>query len=150
MNANELSTLIEQRHAVVCQLVELGQAQLQAVQAGHMNELMQLLSRKQQPLATLGELSKQLHAAIGDDPESRQWASTALRTECRKQHEQTEQLLLQLMQVERECELSLSKSRDSIGEQIRRSDGAKQANLHYAKSAQPAATCGGSLDLSSQ
>ncbi|WP_442507534.1 hypothetical protein SH528x_006463 [Novipirellula sp. SH528] len=150
MNGDELAILVQQRHAAVVELVELGRAQLDAVQSGRMNELMQLLSQKQQPLSTLGELSKRLHTAIGDDPETRRWASSEMRGECRVQHEQTETMLLDLMQIESECEQQLTKNRSAIEDQIRRSDGAKQANLSYAKSTQAEATCGGSLDLSSQ
>ncbi|WP_372716402.1 hypothetical protein [Novipirellula sp.] len=150
MNSDELTSLVQQRHAAALALVELGHAQLAAVQAGRMNELMQLLSQKQQPLSTLSELSKRLHAAIGDDPETRQWASGEMRSECQAQHEATETMLLDLMKIESDCEQQLTKNRGAIEEQIRRSDGAKQANRSYAQSTQAAATCGGSLDLSSQ
>ncbi|GAA5508082.1 hypothetical protein [Novipirellula caenicola] len=150
MNSDELSSLVQQRHAAALELVELGHAQLAAVQSGRMNELMQLLSQKQKPLGVLSELSKRLHTAIGDDPETRQWASREMRSECRAQHEATETMLMELMKIESDCEQQLTKNRGEIEEQIRRSDGAKQANRSYAQSAQSMSTRGSSLDLSSQ
>ncbi len=149
MDAHELSHLIRTRHLIVSELMELSEAQLAAVQSGHMNELMQLLSRKQGPLARLAAVSTQLEQAIGDNPEDRGWSSVETRNQVRSQHEATEQELINLMQIENQCEQLLKMSRDRIEEQILRGDGIKKATLSYEKTGQLDGR-GGSLDLSSQ
>ncbi|TWU41937.1 flagellar export chaperone FlgN [Novipirellula artificiosorum] len=149
MDGKQLASLVDERHKILCDLVQLSQSQLEAIDAGRMNELMHLLSAKQPPLAKLASVSQQLHIAIGDDPEMRMWSSPQRRSECRKKNEQCEQMLAELMEMESSCETKLVTSRAEIEQRIQRSDGVKRANQSYRQSdIQP--SCGGQLDLSSQ
>ena len=149
MDGKELSEIVALRHEILSELLELGTLQKDAVASGHMNQLMQLLAKKQRPLQTLSELSTKLSAAIGDSAENRLWDAPSQRDACRQQHDQAEQLLIQVMQLESECEAMLSERRTTIEEDIHRTDGARMANQSYTQSgSQPER--GVSLDLSSQ
>ena len=149
MDGNELSEIVATRHAIVTELLELGLLQKEAVKSGHMNQLMQLLAKKQQPLQTLTELSTKLSVAIDDDAEKRLWDDSSKRDACREQHDQAERILAQVMQLESECEAMLSDRRSSIEQDINRTDGAMMANQGYTQSNSQSGR-GVSLDLSSQ
>jgi len=148
MNGTEVSSLVAQRYEVLTWLMQMTHQQKSAVEAGRMNELMHLLAEKQQPLERLNLYSKQLHQAIQDDPETRQWVNQSLRSDCRRQHEMCEKMLVDLMEMEADCERQLEQSRSRIEAEILRSDGAKQANQVYSQSHHTSST-GGQLDLSS-
>ncbi|TWU43822.1 FlgN protein [Novipirellula aureliae] len=148
MNGSEVADLVARRYEALTELMQMTYQQKSAVEAGRMNELMQLLAEKQQPLERLNLYSKQLHHAIQDDPEARAWVSQSIRSECRHQHEKCEKMLAELMEMEVDCERQLEQSRTRIEEEILRSDGAIQANQVYNRSHHTPST-GGQLDLSS-
>ena len=115
--------------------------------ATRMSELMRLLSEKQVPLNRLAEITLRIRGAAGDDPEARTWETTEGRALCRQQQEECEQMHLELLAIEAECETALTKSRASIQQKLDRVDAGRQAATTYADShATP--TSGGQLDLS--
>ncbi|WP_419194709.1 hypothetical protein [Novipirellula herctigrandis] len=136
------------RHATLVELVDLGYEQIGAARSGRMNELMHILAKKQNPLAALAAISKQLSRAVGDDPDERDWPSIEMRNQSRELNTQCDRMLKELMDQEAECEQVLVHSRDQIQEQLARCDGAKRANQSYNQASQTSQT-GGQLDLSS-
>ena len=148
MNGEQLAALVDQRWQLLRRLVEMTERQRQAIEGGRMNELMEVLAEKQQPLSDLGEVSGQLRKAIGDDPETRFWHRAADRQQCRRRHEEAEQMLRRLMQLEADSEQALVRSRDAVGEQLAEQQHARHAASRYAGSDAPPAA-GSRLDLSS-
>lgn len=148
MDGHELSSLVDQRWLTLRELKEISSRQMDAIRGSRMGELMRLLSDKQQPLHRLAALAEQLRAAQRDDPHERCWESDAQRARCRQQQEECEQMHLELLAIEAECETALQQSRDSLQQRLERVDGGRTAANGYARSDQ-VFTTGGRLDLSS-
>tara|TARA_R110002049_G_scaffold2750_8_gene22124 strand:- start:27844 stop:28293 length:450 start_codon:yes stop_codon:yes gene_type:complete len=149
MNAERLVNLVSQRKTVLDELLEISQRQVTAVQQGRMNELMSLLAEKQAPLAKLREYSACLAEAAPDDPATRVWDRPEQRAQCQAEHARCEEMLRTLMEMEAQCEQTLSQSRESLQKQLEQTQTAQQAVTGYAE-AEQANTSGGRLDLSSQ
>lgn len=148
MNGNELLELIEQRWSTLRELLEIGNRQIAAIEAERMSELMRLLSEKQAPLNRLAEVAAGIRQAADDDPANRRWDSEETRVHCRQRQDECEQLHLQLLAIEAECETALIESREFIQKKLDRVDAGQQAANSYAH-AQVTPTQGGRLDLSS-
>jgi hypothetical protein len=149
MNADRLFHLVLQRKAVLEKLLEISHRQVEAIEQERMNELMSLLAEKQNPLAQLREHSKSLAEATLNDPETRVWDQPEKREQCQNEHAKCEEMLQLLMEIEAECEQSLSLSRKSIQQKLEQTQTAQQAAVGYSLADQPSTT-GGQLDLSSQ
>lgn len=147
MDGRELLELVELRWDALQELLEISNQQNDAIQAGHMTELMQLLSRKQKPLNHLLELADKIGAAVGDDPEARIWDAQSSRDRCRKLQGECEQMHLELLAIEAESESALVESRNHIQGELQRVDAAHQAANSYSRSMDT--QTGAQLDLSS-
>ncbi len=148
MNGTALSELISRRRTILSQLLEIGGRQMEVIAAGRMTELMGLLAEKQQPLQQLGEISTLLREAAQDDPQARQWESAESREKCRVQQQQCEQMHIELLAIEAQCETALSESRESLQQRLGQIDSANQAANKYVDS-EAIPTLGNRLDLSS-
>ena len=148
MDSRELTQLIDQRFDTLQRLIELGRRQTEAIDAGHMTELMRLLSAKQPLLQQLSQVAESLRQAASDDPKTRQWDDPEDRNRCRRRQDECDRLHLELLAIEAECETKLTESRDSIQKQLQRVDAGRQATAGYA-SAPAGHSSGGRLDLSS-
>jgi hypothetical protein len=148
MDGTKLSDLIAQRRTILEQLLEMGSRQIDVIAAGRMSELMSLLAEKQLPLRRLGEISESLRDASGEDPKGRLWESSVAREQCSRDQDKCEQLHIELLAIEAQCEVALGESRESLQQQLGRVDTAQQAATKYASSG-AAETMGMRLDLSS-
>ncbi len=148
MNGNELLELFEQRWSTLSELLEIGKRQIAAIESERMSELMRLLSEKQTPLNRLVEFATSIRQAADDDPATRKWDSEETRERCRRRQQECEQLHLELLAIEAECETALIESREFIQKKLDRVDAGQQAANSYAHS-QATPTQGGQLDLSS-
>lgn len=153
MNGAELSKLVDLRWDALNELLDLGAIQAAAIQAGHMTELMRVLSEKQKPVQRLVEISAMIREAVDDDPERRQWPNQAAREACRQRQAECEGMHKELLALEADLEANLQKARSGIQERLQQMDNAHLAASSYAQSqatgSQPVATSGGQLDLSS-
>ncbi|MDB4749332.1 flagellar protein FlgN [Rubripirellula sp.] len=148
MNGKEVAALIQQRWEILDRLLSISRLQLSAIEQGQMSELMRVLSEKQQPLNQLIELGDQLGVANADKSQERHWESDDVRQRCKKQQEECEEMNLELLAIEAECEAKLSRNRDELRQRLERVDSGWQAVSRYADHSTQATT-GGSLDLSS-
>ena len=148
MNGNELLELMEQRWSTLRELLEISNRQIVAIESERMSELMRLLSEKQTPLNRLADVSASIRQAADDDPAARWWDSEETRGRCRRRQQECEQLHLELLAIEAECETALTESREFIQKKLDRVDAGQQAANRYADS-QATPTQGGQLDLSS-
>ena len=148
MNANTLCKLMTQRRNVLAELLELGRHQIDVIAAGRMSELMALLAQKQRPLQQLAEICHVLREAAQEDPQQRRWDSETQRQQCREDQEQCEQMHVELLAIEAQCETALQESRETLQQRISRLDSAHQAANQYAN-CDAGPTVGARLDLSS-
>lgn len=148
MNGSELLQLFEERWAILRELLEIGNRQIAVIESEQMSELMQLLSLKQMPLNRLAEVAEAIGEAAQDDPATRRWDSDTSRALCRQKQDECEQMHLELLAIEAECETALLHSRQLIQQKLDRLDAGHQAANSYAD-AQAMTTQGGRLDLSS-
>lgn len=148
MNADELTRLIDARFETLSELMSLGQCQVNAIDENRMSDLMRLLSDKQKPIARLTEIGRALAQAVDDDPNSRTWPSPAARQACKERQEQCDQMHLELLAIEADCESRLQTNRQAVEEKLTRFDSSRLAASRYGdSSARP--DRGGTLDLSS-
>lgn len=145
MEGKQLAELMNQRWSTLRELLEISDRQMTAIESGQMTELMRLLSEKQTPLNRLAEIAELIRDAADDDPEARLWDSPDSRNRCRQQQEECEQMHLELLAIEAECETALKKSRDTIQQNLEQVDSARQAANTYQTAAP---TAGSRLDLS--
>lgn len=145
-SGREISLLVEQRWLALNQLLEIASRQLDAIHGCRMSELMSLLSDKQVPLTRLLEISEQLRRAADEPTSLRHWDSQSQREDCRRRQEECQQLHLDLLAIEAECESALQQSRVSLQQRIERIDSAKSAATEYGRQ-QQVATSGARLDL---
>ena len=149
MQPERLVQLVRQRKSVLSDLLDLSRRQVVAAELGRMSELMSLLAEKQPLLTQLRDDSASLAEAKSDDPDSRVWDRPEQRTACQREHQECEDMLKVLMQMEADCEQMLAASRQSLQEKLEQTQTAQQAVTGYAGADQQS-TSGGRLDLSSQ
>lgn len=149
MEVREVLRQIEERVAIIEQLREATERQLEAVRAGRMSELMQILSLKHEPIRRLHDLSRELRLALELNGSSLRWSSDAQRDQCRQRHQASEAMLAELLQSESECEQLLSIQRQAVGDQLLNVGRSQRAATGYARTAEQT-TVGQSLDLSSE
>ncbi|MCH5375179.1 MAG: hypothetical protein JJ992_14500 [Planctomycetes bacterium] len=148
MDGHELALLIDERWSTLRELKEISARQMEAIRGCRMSELMRLLSDKQLPLQRLTALAEKTRAAQGDEPNQRRWESEAQRQRCRRRQEECEQMHLELLAIEAECESVLQQSRNDLQQRLQRVDAGRAAANGYARS-EHAVTSGERLDLSS-
>lgn len=148
MDGRELSQLIDQRWALLSQLLQMSERQIGAIQESRMTELMGILSEKQVPLNQLAELANRLRPAVENDPQTRVWDTPEQRDRCREQQEECERMHLELLAIEAQCETSLVQGRDRLRQELQRVDNVRQAVSGYGGQNLNLDT-GGQLDLSS-
>ena len=149
MDGKQLSDLIDQRWSTIRELLKISEHQMAAIDAGRMSDLMRLLSGKQKPLNRLAGIAERIRQAAGDDPGIRVWESEQARKQCRQRQDECEQMHLQLLAIEAECETALNLNREAIVQKLDRVDAGRQAASGYG-GRERASTRGARLDLSSE
>jgi hypothetical protein len=141
---DQLAQLIEQKHACLVALRDLGRRQRELVEEEELSQLFRLLSTKQQLLTMLQSLEQRLEPYRDQHPEHRQWASEAVRARCAAMAEECPGLLKEVLTQEAESEHRLRQRRDLTESQINSARSAvavRQAYVHQERSQV------GSLDL---
>lgn len=140
----KLAGLIAKRHLCLSQLRDLGLKQSALIHAGEINSLLRLIGAKNQIIAALHAVEKELAPFHEQDPESRQWESPEARAQCAAQAAQCTKLLEEVMQLERNNEEIMTKRRDQVAEQLQVAQaanaarGAYQAQQKWNKTSVPA------------
>lgn len=141
--AEQLETLIDQRWSVLDALMQATTRQETAIEAGHMSELMAVLTQKQRLVEQFATLSQTLRvtreACEGSPP---------ISDDHRARHEQCHQAHQELLAREKACEDRLTSSRDAIAQELAQTNNTRRAASGYGNVQTPA-TGGQSLDLSS-
>ncbi|SMP74137.1 FlgN protein [Neorhodopirellula lusitana] len=139
----DLEANIDLRHQQVTQLLELTGQQEAAIEGGHMNELMRLLSVKQRLIEAFVQASNQFKADFETFAER-----PSVSAVHRQKNEHCNTLHAELMQREAACQSKLESSRDEIASDLVRGEGAKRAAAGYGQMGSQSRPRGGGLDLS--
>lgn len=146
VDTTRLGQLVEARHNFLKNLHELGQRQLESIEAGDFTLLMRILGGKQRLIESLQQVEAQLQPYRGQDPQLRRWTSSAEREQCARLAAASEQILLQIVAQEKQSEALLAAGRDRAAQQLETANRATQARGAYAFENLSAV---GQLDLSS-
>ncbi|MCO6047365.1 hypothetical protein NG895_25975 [Aeoliella sp. ICT_H6.2] len=134
---DNLAQLIRKKHQVLLQLRDIGLRQQQAVEAKATSTVLQLLGAKQHLIAALQMVERNLRPFQAEDPESRTWRNAEERAACARQQAECQQLLTEVMQLERDQEAKMVERRDQVAAQLRRANSAHQAASAYSQHRTP-------------
>lgn len=141
-----LYELICSKRTCLEQLRAMGLRQLELIESNRMTALLDLLAQKQQALAELQQLERELNPFRDQAPESRRWRSEEARRRCADALQACETLLAEIIERERTSEQTLVCRRDHAAQQLQGMHRAGQARASYTT---PNAGALSQLDLSS-
>ena len=145
MESQRLAQFVQCKLQIMQLLRRLAAQQLEVIAGGDTSNLLKLLAAKQTVMDQLAKLEKQLDPFRGQDPETRDWPSTAAREECQRNVETCNELLTEIMRLEKQGEMEMVRRRDAAPVQLAVMHGASEARHAYVAAA--AAT---GLDLSTE
>jgi len=131
LSTDKLADLIEQRYRCLQQLRNLGIKQSELITAGEMGPLMRLIAAKNQLIAALQTIEKELTPFHAQDPETRQWPTATARAKSAQTASAGEQLLAEVMELERQNEQTMIERRDQVASQLQAAQAAGTARGAY-------------------
>ncbi len=126
-----LADLIDKRHRCLLQLRDLGHKQAELIAAGEMGPLLRLIAAKNQLIAALQSIEQTLAPYHDQDPEQRVWSTSAARAQCAQQATACQQLLDEVMELERRNEQNIIERRDQVATQLQAAQAAGAARGAY-------------------
>lgn len=139
-NTETLASLIAQKLQLLQLLARLSHAQVDLIDSGDMTRLLPVLGAKQQLLGQLQQLEQALTPFRDEDPDQRIWASPEAREKCRIDAQRSEQLLAEIMNLERKGEAEMIRRRDETARRLEEMDNASRVHSAYFEPAAPAST----------
>jgi FlgN protein len=112
--AHQFVELLSQQTELLDRLIESGRQQQLAIDASRMSELIAILAEKQPHLEQLGQIREQLHERRADIERSDFWPDSDVRQLGQTLRDRAAQAFQTLIDLEQDCEKSLSRSRDQI------------------------------------
>ncbi len=97
---------------------DLGQKQADLIATGDMGSLLRMIAAKNQLIAALQSIELALAPYHEQDPDQRQWATAESRASCARQAESCQQLLGEVMELERQNEQNMIERRDHVAGQL--------------------------------
>lgn len=131
-STDHLSALVASKLEILSLLKRLAQQQLALIEAGEMTTLMKLLAAKQTLLSQLQAIEQELDPFRAEDPESRQWRSPEVRTDCQRQAVCCAQLHAELLELEKRGENEMVRRRDAAAARLQGVHCAAEASHAYA------------------
>jgi hypothetical protein len=126
-----LAELIDAKRDILEQVLSLVARQIEQVAAGDMDALMNVLAAKERLLSALQPVETALVPFRSQDPDGRMWRSSADRQRCRESAERCTALLSEILEQEKQTELSMTKRRDDAAEQLQGTHAARRARQAY-------------------
>lgn len=145
MESQRLAQLALCKLQILQLLRRLAAQQLEVITGGDMSNLLKLLAAKQSVMDQLTKVEQQLDPFRGQDPETRDWPSTAERELCQRNVEACNELLSEIMRLEKQGEAEMVRRRNDASVRLDGMHGAREARHAYVAAA--AAT---GLDLSTE
>jgi hypothetical protein len=119
LSTTRLAELITKRRKCLAQLRELGTRQGELIADGNMTALLRIFSAKQELIAALETVERELRPYHDEDPEARQWTSPTARAACAADAEECRRLLTEVMALEQAGERQMTVRRDSVAGELR-------------------------------
>jgi hypothetical protein len=119
LSTHTLAELMVKRRKCLTQLRDLGLRQAELIAAGEMGALLKLIAAKQQLIVALQSLEKRLTPFHEQDARIRQWESTEARARCAADAEACRRLIDEVMAMEQESEMQMTRRRDELAGQLR-------------------------------
>lgn len=126
-----LTDLIRRKHDVLAQLCAIGRRQQEIVERGETTTLLELLAGKQKMIALLQQLERELAPYHADDPDARDWPTTAAREQCAQLAADCNRLLAEVVELERQSAERMTVRRNDVAAQLRQAHTASQARSAY-------------------
>jgi len=130
-STTHLAELIAKRRKCLAQLRELGAKQGELIADGNMTALLRIFSAKQELIAALETLERELRPYHDEDPESREWVSPAARAACAADAEECRRLLAEVMALEQAGERQMTVRRDGVAHELRSLSAARGVREAY-------------------
>lgn len=150
----QMAALVEQRYAMLSEILKITERQEAAIEAGMVQQLMAALNEKQTHVDRLRDIQEVLKPMAEVPAENRLWHDPASRQRCRETLRDSERLQAEILAIDQRCERAMVQRRDELFDSLGRTTGAAAAARAYAsgggssKASQGPAS-GGSLDLAS-
>ncbi len=130
-STDNLAKLILQRRQCLVQMRDLGRKQSKLIATGEMDALLRLLAAKQHVLGAMQSVEQNLAPYHEEDPEQRIWSSAELRAQTAHHRDDCNQLLAEVIQLEKTNEEQITIRRDEIRCQLHMANSASQARGAY-------------------
>jgi hypothetical protein len=135
MESERLAQLVECKLQIMQLIRRLAAQQLEIIRGGDLTNLLRLLSAKQTVMDQLAKVEQQLDPFRGENPETRDWPSTAAREACQRNVEAGNELLTEIMRLEKQGEGEMVRRRDDASIQLSGMHGAREARQAYVAEA---------------
>jgi flagellar biosynthesis/type III secretory pathway chaperone len=119
LSTNALAELMVKRRKCLTQLRDLGLRQAELIAEGEISDLLKLIGAKQQLIVALQALEKRLAPFHEQDADKRQWESIEARVRCAADAETCRRLIDEVMTMEQEGEIEMTRRRDELAGQLR-------------------------------
>ncbi|HYO24468.1 MAG TPA: flagellar export chaperone FlgN [Lacipirellulaceae bacterium] len=118
LSTTRLAELVARRRRCLEQLLAIGLRQADLIAVGNMADLMRLLAAKQQLIAALQTMEKELAPYQDQEPESRRWSSPEERARCAADADHCRRLIAEVMALEQAGERQMTVRRDEAAVQL--------------------------------
>jgi hypothetical protein len=130
-STTRLVELIGGKHQVLVRLRDLGRRQADLVEAGDTTSLLRLLAVKQQVICGLQDLERELAPYYVENPDGRIWQSLQQRAQCAQQAADCNELLREVLSMEKSSAERMSTRRSEVAEQLQHVHAANQVRSAY-------------------
>lgn len=149
-----MAALVEQRYAVLAEILRTTERQEAAIEAGLVQQLVTTLNEKQTQVDRLRRIQEALKPMADVPAENRLWSDPADRQRCRDTLRDSEALQAEILAIDQRCERAMIQRRDELFDSLGRTTGAAAAARAYASGggstgANQGVASGSSLDLAS-
>ena len=147
LDTDKLTKLLADKCQLLAQLRQLGVRQFESIETADLSQLLSLLAAKQRLIGGLQTIEQQLDPYRAQSPDERQWANPADRRQSAQLAETCQQLLAEVVEIEKQSEYRLVLRRDEAAARLQAAHFASQARQAYDGPTSPAFS---QLDLSAE
>jgi flagellar biosynthesis/type III secretory pathway chaperone len=131
LSTKTLAELVRRKHDVLVQLCEIGRRQQRIIDDGETATLLQLLAAKQSMISALQQVEREMAPYQVEDPDARIWPTSEERARCAQQATECNQLLEQIVALEKHSADRMTTRRNEVAAQLRNVYVAGQARDAY-------------------
>ena len=132
LSTTRLSELVQRKLHLLVVLKEMTLQQIELIDRDDVDQLLSLLSKKDEAMQGLQLVQQQLAPFQEQDAQDRVWASDDDRLHCRQAFEKCERLIAELIMMENTAVNRLSHERELVGSQLRVMQSTAEMNRAYA------------------